>query len=347
MHQVSLFDHFDRQPKNRAFDSESERLLKIFAEKRSADGAHPRSVKREVSQLRSLAGELQVESDLISLTVLFRDLRLLAQALCEPRSSIARSTGRVRYVAARRFMEFVAPLLGRDARRDLLTLDSYLPAGRRTAWHSTGIVVAGAPSRRSRRAVSLDWSHLIQLVDTASTAETSVQTIRNVALVALHCFSGLRPEEIVLLQWKDIATDYSPFDDRHHFKVRVKRAGRDLWLPLVSPAVKAITSLATSFAWRSDPRSGPLFESRNGVGRPLGYRAVRMILKEVCRRAGLPAVEAIDLRAAFAYGLRMRGLSDHEVAAVLGLAQVRSLDRLLRRHMALDAQRKVREILDL
>ena len=59
----------------------------------------------------------------------------------------------------------------------------------------------------------------------------------------------------------------------------------------------------------------------------------------------LPPIESVDLRAACAHWLRSQGLSDHEVAAVLGLARVRSVDRLLRRHAALDAQRAVREVL--
>ena len=41
------------------------------------------------------------------------------------------------------------------------------------------------------------------------------------------------------------------------------------------------------------------------------------------------------------------GLSDHEVAAVLGLAHVRSVDRLLRHRAELDAQHLVRETLTL
>jgi hypothetical protein len=56
-------------------------------------------------------------------------------------------------------------------------------------------------------------------------------------------------------------------------------------------------------------------------------------------------VESVALRAACAHWLRSPGLSDHEVATVLGLARVRSVDRLLRHHAALDAQRAVREML--
>jgi predicted transcriptional regulator len=57
-------------------------------------------------------------------------------------------------------------------------------------------------------------------------------------------------------------------------------------------------------------------------------------------------VESTALRAACANWLRGLGLSDHEVAAILGLARVRSVDRLLQHHAALDAQRAVREMLD-
>jgi predicted XRE-type DNA-binding protein len=69
------------------------------------------------------------------------------------------------------------------------------------------------------------------------------------------------------------------------------------------------------------------------------------VLQDACRRAGLPVVDAASLRAACAHWLRSQDLSDHEVATVLGLARVRSVDRLLRQHAALDAQRVVRDVL--
>jgi hypothetical protein len=71
---------------------------------------------------------------------------------------------------------------------------------------------------------------------------------------------------------------------------------------------------------------------------------VRSIVQRACARAGFPTASAADLRAAVAYWLRLRGLSDHETAAVLGLRRVKTLDRLLTRHEVLDAQRRVREL---
>ena len=67
------------------------------------------------------------------------------------------------------------------------------------------------------------------------------------------------------------------------------------------------------------------------------------MLLEACQRAGLPPAESAELRAGCAHWLRAQGLSEHEVASVLGLARVRSVDLLLARHAALDAQRRVRE----
>jgi hypothetical protein len=78
----------------------------------------------------------------------------------------------------------------------------------------------------------------------------------------------------------------------------------------------------------------------------MSYRTARAIVARACRRASLPAIGSVELRAAYAAWLKMQGLSDHEVAYVLGLARVRSVDNLLRRHAALSAQRAVRERID-
>jgi predicted transcriptional regulator len=60
----------------------------------------------------------------------------------------------------------------------------------------------------------------------------------------------------------------------------------------------------------------------------------------------VPPAESAALRAGFAHWLRTQGLSDHEVASVLGIARVRTVDRLLARHAALDAQRCLRKVLN-
>jgi integrase len=105
----------------------------------------------------------------------------------------------------------------------------------------------------------------------------------------------------------------------------------------------ALRALAEHSGAEMSSLSGPVFRAQGRTGRPLSYRLARSMLTAACRRAGYPVVEAVELRAGFASWLRAQGLSDHEVAEVLGLARVRSVDDLLRRHAALGAQRTVRE----
>jgi hypothetical protein len=75
----------------------------------------------------------------------------------------------------------------------------------------------------------------------------------------------------------------------------------------------------------------------------MSRRASHDVLDAAYRRVGLPSIDSTSLRAACIHWLWSQGFSDHEVAAVLGLARVRSLDLPLRRHAALDAQRLVQE----
>src|SRR5829696_4573769 len=80
----------------RALDRESEGLLREFKERRLTDGAHPRSVQREVSQLRAVARESGSMDQPAVLRTLLADVGLIAQALREPGTTIARTTGRAR-----------------------------------------------------------------------------------------------------------------------------------------------------------------------------------------------------------------------------------------------------------
>ena len=162
--------------------------------------------------------------------------------------------------------------------------------------------------------------------------------------MALHCFSGLRPEEIVRLRWEDLATELTR-DGGYGLTVTVDRGGRRMHLLLPGPASDAVEALAAWCGVPIEAMSGPVLRARGASGRPLSYRAARDVLHDACRRAGLPVVDAASLRAACAHSLRTQGLSDHAVATVLNLAWVRSVARLLLRHVALDGQRAVREVL--
>ena len=152
----------------------------------------------------------------------------------------------------------------------------------------------------------------------------------------------LRPEEIIRQRWENLATELTA-SGRYGLTATTEQSGRRVSLMLPGPALDSIEALARATGGTVDSLSGRVFCARGTAGRPLSYRAARDVLQLACRRAGRRSVESIALRAACAHWLRSQGRSDHEVAAVLGLARVRSIDRLLRQHTALSAQRTVRE----
>jgi integrase len=146
----------------------------------------------------------------------------------------------------------------------------------------------------------------------------------------------------VALRWSQLTVD----TDGGEVSVQVGRSGRSLRLLLASPAAGPLLALREVSAVSGSASPDQYIFSRSARGdHPLTSRAAREIVRRACGRAGFPLATAPDLRAAFGYWLRARGPSDHETATVLGLRQVRSLDRLLGRHRALDAQRRIREAL--
>jgi len=155
----------------------------------------------------------------------------------------------------------------------------------------------------------------------------------------------LRAEEIVMLRWEDLATELTA-TGYFGLTVTVNRAGRRVNLPLPGPAAEAVESLAAMRGSSIESLTGPVLCARGAAVDQFSYRAARDVLQRACCQAGLPSMTSSSLRSACAHWLRTQGLADHEIAAVLGLARVRSVDRLLRHHTALDAQRIVREVLD-
>src|SRR4051812_11545593 len=80
-------------------DADAERLLATFQAVRTVEGAALQSVRREVSQLRSLLREARATDQAVILRSLFADIELLARCLREPVMVISRSIVRVRLLA--------------------------------------------------------------------------------------------------------------------------------------------------------------------------------------------------------------------------------------------------------
>lgn len=318
-------------------DCDSETLLELFRGRRLANGAESQTVAREVSQLRSLAREATAKRA-AELRGLFSEARALARALLEPAAPIASATGRARLVAAQRFVRACGREIGIDASAFLDALDALLPARTPRDWHTAGTLVAGTRTRQRPLGPTLypqDLDHIVA----AAGRQNDYRGLRNRALVALHCYSGLRPEEVARLRRSAVR----PAGEGAEVVIVVQRDRRLLRLPFPAHEAGPLLVLCRGHAEGEPGQDSYLFRRGESAERPLTTRAVRTIVQGACARAGYPLASAADLRAAFAYWLRLRGLSDHEAAAVLGLHQVRTLDRLLARHAALDAQRMVRE----
>jgi integrase len=180
---------------------------------------------------------------------------------------------------------------------------------------------------------------LCRIVGTPSPT-SSYRTARDRAIVALASFSGLLADEMVSLTRGQVTT--------HHrsdcIVVEVVRAGCPLQLPVARPGAEPLFALLSTYGPSEQQPTLPLYRRTEKDERSLSLQALRAIIRGRCEAAGLRHVTAASLHAAFAYWLRIQGLSDHEVAAVLGLRRVRSLDRLFAGHKALDAQRQVREL---
>jgi integrase len=321
-------------------DPASEALLIHYRQSRLDAGANPNTVAREVSQLRSLARAAEGQ---VALQALFADPLVLAQALLDPTAPISASTGRCRLIAAQRFIHQFGARVGiENISQFLAALDRLLPARTQRDWQASGTIVAGAKTRRRPQGPTLspvDLERIVEAVD----ASRGYRGRRDRALVALHCYSGLRPSELVALRRCQVVINR----DSEQLWVQLCRGGRLLRLLLAGPAASPLLAICWPAIGDLTATDGyHIFRRVEHRDQPLSLRAVRKIVQHACNSAGFPLASAADLRAAFATWLRAQGLSDHETAEVLGLEQVRTLDRLVARHVALDAQRQVREILE-
>jgi len=344
MYQPPLFSARATAPRGR-LDPESEYLLEGFARWRRAAGAQANTVEREVCQLRSLARAAGSPGSPVPLAALARDPAPAALALREPPAPLARSTNRARLAALQRFLAFTH---GDAAAQVIDSLRALLPAERGVTWQRQGVAVAGTLERLRPQGATLSPADLAAIVECAGRVRergTERTRARDTALVALHCYSGLRPDEAVRLRWEQLSSELTD-GGRYGLTAAVQRRGRGLRLPLPDAAAEPLLRLAELGGNAIGQLTGVAFGTGRERRRPMSRRAARDTVRAACTAAGFPRAEAVDLRAAFAYWLRAAlGMQDAEVAQVLGAAQVRTVDRLLDRQKKLNAQRAAAEVL--
>jgi len=277
------------RPTHGSLDAASEAELDDFRVARLAEGAHPRSAAAETSQLRMVVRASAALRGPSSLVEVFSDLRWVARALRQPPWPMSRSTGRARLRAAQRFLAMRSAQQHVQASATLAALDALLPARPARGWHTAGTAVAGHTGRRRRRGPTLSAVDLERFVEAAG-APGGKRGVRDRALVTLHCFSGLRPGEIVELCWKDREGIRHP-SERRGCTALVTRGGHMVRIPLSAPAVEALQRLAVL---TGGAHTDVVF--RVGGPRPhaLTYRAAREIVRSACLRAGFPSAEAGD-----------------------------------------------------
>ncbi len=242
MSQLILFgDDAGASSARNPLDATSERLLREYGQMRSNQGASQQSVRREISQLRSVARACGRPDTPCAIEKAFKDVPLVARALREPSVPISQATGRARFIAVQRFYRIMGPALDRDAAADIVALDALLPARRSTGWHTAGTIVAGERGRRRTRGPTLDVADLFRIVDAAGRVTGSDPQVRDRALVAIQCFSGLRIEEIIRLRWNDLGTELTS-TGHYGLTATVERAGRQFRLLLPNPIGEALDS---------------------------------------------------------------------------------------------------------
>lgn len=335
---------FDTSPKTARIDAESEQLIQQFRSVRLSAGAQVNSVAREASQLRSVVRSACRRFGSITLADLCADPHRLSDALSFPPTEIARSTARARVVAVQRFLAVIGLRLELNHQAILRQVVDLLPISPGAGWHRTGVLQVGAQTRRRVRGPTLSPTDLADIVSAAASVPDS-RGIRDRALVALHCFSGLRPHEIAALAWEDVTNAVSA-PQRVDLRIKVARAGGVSAIPLSPAAAEPLRAWASYCRKHGSKLLGPVFNSPRNAGAALSERASREIVRAACFRAGFPAVESVSLRSACAYWLSSQQLQPHQIAQIMGIARVQTIDRLLKRHMALDAQRTATSLLD-
>ena len=250
-------------------DGASEALLEQYRQSRLVTGATPATVAREVSQLRSLTRSV-TGTQTAALHTLFNEASTVARALLEPSAPIAASTGRTRLAAAQRFVHACGAEVGiADPATFLEALDGQLPRRMVQRWNVAGTIVAGVKVRRRSLCPALYPADLDRIMASVALSP-GYRGRRDRALVALHCYSGLRPDETMHLQGADVQAA----SIAHLAVVVVRRDGRVLHLLVPAAGAQPLLLLT-----RHDSEVGRrpdiyVFRRSGAADRPLGSGSV-------------------------------------------------------------------------
>ena len=331
MSQRPLFDLDppERPPRGR-LDAESEAFLVRYREQYRRDRSAG-AIRGEVSQLRSVVREAGRREWGNTLSEVLARPAALAAVLTVPATRPAATTALIRLGAIHAALLL---LFGEaEGRRCIDALDQVLPRRGGTDWYQSGVILAGERSRRRAQSPTIEPSDLRRIVAAAGAGTRGARALRDRLLVAVHCSSGLAAGEIRSLRWS--AVRWEPAGEA--WSVAVERAGSSVRLAIFSSAASLMVR------HRLEAQASDEYVFHNSRGEPLTERQARRIVLAACSAAGFPHASRSTLLSAAAAYLSDAGLRDHEVAVALGIADMRTLNRLLRPHQRLQAQRRAHQ----
>jgi len=326
-------------------DEGSLTLLQRYTEGRLQSGSKPAAstVRTECDYLRGMVFASISLGGPTTLEALRDDPQTVAKILREwPRT---RGTLNTMLAAMLRLIDFTVDDVPEAERlKEQVQAGLYpRPSGNRS-WNVLPRTVGGSRRVQRRRPV-LSQADILKIVDAASVASPDDETVlRDRAIVALACWSGISPYELPTLRWEQLlghrSTAEAPWCATIH---DVAHHGRLVCIPVVEDAAPYLRDLVAAASMGRGRLSGYMFRRSRGKEHPLTYSMTRRIVRLAVQNAGLPACDDTTLKRAYATYLKQRGLNDYAIRDALGLKTMASVESHLLQHRWSAAQRVAAE----
>ncbi len=315
-----------------------------FAVRRLETGAElsPRQVEEQMRNLRWLLRQSMSRGGPARLVELVQNPDLCARIFREPGN-----VGRKQLsLILQAFEGFLHLMVDADvAGRCLEAIEARLIPRPVKGWYQVERV-GGGHSTRTETVRLLFAPDLLAITEKAKADKSGERVQRDLCLIALYCWSGLRVEEIVTLCWEQLLWEDENLNPNATFGawVRCSRYDTELTLPVHRRAAQPLSLLhAVTKRIMDRQPTGRVFRALRSPYEPLSYRSVKEIFDETVAKAGLQAGRR-DLLAAYGHHLmKSHGCTILDLAKILGYADPHSVRLLLQTHLAWELNRKVDE----
>lgn len=165
-------------------------------------------------------------------------------------------------------------------------------------------------SRKPRFVTDKEWPRLVKVAtdavyDPETGSHARLRAKLSLALLYVYAGGGLRLSEALGLAEEDII-------DEGFLRV-LRKGGREDFVPVEDEVIRVLRDWIDS-----RPANGRFIFPGQGHESPLARRTAQGIIKDLCRRAGLPDVHVHSLRHTAGYQLRKAGASERDIQDVLG-----------------------------